>query len=183
MTFVDILLLFICIAAFFFGFFKGLIKISIAIGALYASIIISSLYFRFLAAKIGEGAPLHVAQMVSFFIILVISFLVLYFSGAYTFRYAKVTGRLQYLDKMIGTFLGLVLGAMFASILAMILRYLFIANNTQAEVSFPFVESLASSTKRSVLLNIFLNVVLPIIYTPMSPLLPDAADKIFRRFQ
>ncbi|HEY1015178.1 MAG TPA: CvpA family protein [Herpetosiphonaceae bacterium] len=183
MTFVDILLLLIVIVSFFFGFFKGLIKISIAIVALYASIIISSLYFRFLAAKIGSEAAPQLAQMVSFFIILLVAFFILYFSGAYTFRYAKLTGRLQYLDKMIGTFLGLVLGAMFASIVAMIFQYLFITNNTQAQIDFPFVEGLAGSSKRSALIPIFLRVVLPIIYTPISPLLPDAADRIFRSLQ
>jgi uncharacterized membrane protein required for colicin V production len=183
MSGVDIFFLLLVIIMLFVGFFKGMLKIGIAIGALYAAVVIAALYFRFLARNFGAETPVQFAQMFSFFLIFMISFLILYFAGSYSFKYVQFRGRIQYLDKFIGAFLGLVFGAMFASIFAMIFRYMFISQSNPTLLQYPMMSGLADSTKRSVLLNIFLNGILPLIYAPLSPILPDAADAIFQKLQ
>ncbi len=185
MSFVDILMLLFVILGLALGFFKGLVKIAIAFITFYLAVIIASLYFRFLARSLASNSStsLPVLEMLSFLIILIVAYIIFLFTALYTFRYIKVGGRLQYLDRILGTALGLLLGAFFASILAMMMRYLFIIQPTVDTLDFPAMRFLQASTQKSVLKDIFLNGILPILYAPISPILPGTADEIFRRIR
>ena len=185
MPFVDIVMLLLVIVCLFFGFFKGVVKIALAIITFYLSIVIASLYFRFVAQAIAKNSKtsLQVLDMLSFLILLIVCFIILLWAALYTFRYVQVGGRIQYLDKLLGSFLGLLLGAIMASVFAMMLRYLFITANASATLNFPAMRFLQQSTLNSVLKNVFLDVVLPVLYAPISPILPESADLIFRSLQ
>ena len=185
MAFVDVVMLLMVIICLFFGFFKGVVKISLAIITFYLSIVIASLYFHFVAVAIAKNSKtsLQVLDMLSFLILLIVCFMILLWAALYTFRYVQIGGRVQYLDKMIGSFLGLLLGAIMASVFAMMLRYLFITVNSPATLDFPAMRFLQQSTANSVLKNVFLDIILPILYAPISPIMPDSADLIFRRLQ
>jgi membrane protein required for colicin V production len=117
--------------------------------------------------------------MLSFIIVLVVSFIVLLFTALYTFRYVQIGGRLQYMDKMIGTFLGLLLGAFFACLIAMLMNYIFVVQFTASTLDYPAMKMLQGSTERSTLKGLFLDAILPLLYGPISPVLPDSADAIF----
>jgi uncharacterized membrane protein required for colicin V production len=182
MPFIDILILLSVIVTFAFGFFKGVIKILIAIGAFYLAIILASLYFKFLARALAANSRTspQFLEMLCFLIIFVVAFLIFLWAGLYTFRYVKISGRLQYLDKVLGSLAGLVLGALFASMFAMMFRYLFITYQIANTIDYPFLVELQASTKNSFFSNIFLRFILPAIYTPLSPILPENADIVFR---
>ena len=185
MAFVDGMILLFVIIGLFFGFFKGMLKISFAIVAFYLGIVLASLYFRVVAIKIKENSStsLQVLEMLSFLILLGVFFGVLLWALLYTFRYVRVGGRLQYLDKIIGAFLGVILGTFMASIFAMMLNYLFFTTNAPATLDFPMMKFLKESTQNSVMINVFTKTILPLIYAPISPILPDSADVIFRGLQ
>lgn len=184
MPFVDILLLLFVVFGLFYGFFQGMLKVGIAILVFYLTIVLSSLYYRPLALMISKNSttPFQVLEMLAFLSLLFVLFFILLAVASYTFRYLKIDGRLQYIDKVIGTFLGLVLGAMIASIFAMMLRYLF-TTNAAAVLDYPAMRFLQASTKASALKDIFLNIILPLIYGPISPIMPDSADALFRSIQ
>lgn len=185
MAFVDIVMLLLVITCLFFGFFKGVVKIALTIITFYLSIVIASLYFRFVAQGLAKNSKtsLQVLDMLSFLVLLIVCFIILTWAALYTFRYVQVAGRTQYLDKMLGSFLGLLLGAIMASVFAMMLRYLFITANTAATLDFPAMRFLRQSTINSVLIDVFLDIVLPVLYAPISPIMPDSADLIFRSLQ
>ncbi|GAA5529299.1 CvpA family protein [Herpetosiphon gulosus] len=184
MPFVDILLLLFVVIGLFYGFFQGMLKVGVAIFVFYLTIVLSSLYYRPLALMISKNSttPFQVLEMLSFLILLFVLFFILLWVASYTFRYLKVGGQLQYIDKVIGTFLGLILGAMIASIFAMMLRYLF-TTNAAAVLDYPAMKFLQASTRASVLKDVFLNIILPLIYGPISPIMPDSADTLFRSIQ
>ena len=112
MAFVDFVMLLLVIIFLFYGFFKGMLKVGLAIVTFYLSVIVASLYFRLVAQKLAKNSTtsLQVLEMLSFLVVLVVIYLILLWAAFYTFRYVQVGGRIQYLDKLIGSFLGLVLG-------------------------------------------------------------------------
>ncbi|KPL85505.1 CvpA family protein [Herpetosiphon geysericola] len=184
MPFVDILLLLFVVIGLFYGFFKGMLKVGIAIIVFYLTVVLSSLYYRPLASFLGKNSstPFPVLEMLSFLTLLFVLFFILLAVASYTFRYLNVGGKAQFIDKVIGSFLGLILGAMIASIFAMMLRYLF-TTNAAAVLDFPAMKFLQSSTRASVLKDVFLNIILPLIYAPVSPIMPESADALFRSVQ
>jgi len=176
--FVDLLLLFLFVIITGIGFFQGTIKLLIALVTFYASIILSSLYFKFLALWfIRRGTSSIVADAISFFIILTICFIILLAAALYTFRYVRMPGRLEYLDRLLGLLFGVVLGIVLTSILAMVLQYLFISNN--AGNPYPISRALQSSTRSSTLLRLLIYNILPQLFTFVAPFLPDAALPFF----
>lgn len=185
MAFVDFLMLAFVVIGVIFGFFKGMVKLGLAIVTFYLSIVVASLYYRPLASGIAKNSStsFQVIEMLSFLLLLVFIYVILFLTALYTFRYLTVKGSIQFLDKIIGAFLGLILGAMFASIFAMMMRYLFIYTNAPATLDFPAMRFLQESTFNSVLKDVFLNTILPILYAPISPILPESADIIFRSIQ
>lgn len=185
MAFVDVIILLVVVFGLFYGFFKGVFKIFLAIVSFYLAIVLASLYFRVTARAIGKNSKTspQVLEMLSFLTLVIVCFLILAWAAFYTFRYFKVRGRIENLDKLLGAFLGLILGAFMAGIFVMMLRYLFVTTNAPATLDFPAMRFLQESTGNSVLIRPFSNVVLPLIYTPISPILPDSADLIFRGLQ
>lgn len=185
MAFVDVMMLLMVIICLFFGFFKGVVKMSLAIATFYLAIVIASLYFRFISQGLAKNSKtsLQVLDMLSFLLLLIVCYIILFWAALYTFRYVHVGGRIQYLDKVLGSFLGLILGAIMASVFAMMLRYLFITANAPATLNFPAMTFLQQSTANSVLIRVFLDIVLPILYAPIGPILPESADLIFRDLQ
>lgn len=181
MTFVDLLLLVLLIAITATGFFKGTIRLIIALITFYASIVLASLYFRFLAVFFtARGTSEAVANGISFFLILFLCFLILVSAGVYTFRYVRISGRLDYLDRLLGAILGLLMAAMVAAIVAIIFRYTFILNDPAATASFPLTRAFQNSVRRSALLPLMIDYILPRLYMVLGPFLPDAAQPFFQ---
>lgn len=175
---VDIFLLAVFIIVTGVGFFQGTIKLAIAILTFYASIILASLYFKFLSLyMLRRGTSSIVADAVSFFIILTICFIILLAAALYTFRYVRLPGRLDLLDRIIGVALGVVMAVVVTSIFAMVLQFLFVSNN--AGNAYPISRALQSSTRASTLRPTLIFNILPQLFTLVAPFLPDAALPFF----
>lgn len=157
------------------GFFQGTIKLVIALLTFYVSVVLASLYFKFLATFFNTGPV--VAEAISFFIILAISFALLLAMALYTFRYVRFPGRLEYLDRIIGVGFGVILGVIVASIVAMVLHYMFISHSAGNE--YPITRALQNSTRSSTLLRLLIYNILPRMFALVSPFLPDAAIPFF----
>lgn len=175
---VDLFLLVVFIIVTGVGFFQGTIKLAIAILTFYASIILASLYFKFLSLyMLRRGTSSVVADAVSFFLILTICFIILLAAALYTFRYVRLPGRLEFVDRIIGVVLGVALAVVVTSILSMVLHFLFITNN--AGNPYPITRALQSSTRASTLRPLLIFNILPQLFTLISPFLPDAALPFF----
>lgn len=182
MTGFDIFFILLLLGGLALGFFQGTIKLIVAIIAFYLGIVLASLYFsmfgNFLRSKFNSTA--EVGQIVAFALILLISFLVLLAAGFYTFRYAKAPPSLDFIDKIAGTLLGLLLGALFIGMLATMLRYLFIYHDVAKTANLPIVASLQGGVRASRLLGYFSDYILPLIYNAVRPVLPEQANFIFQ---
>lgn len=180
MSFVDVLLMILLIAVIATGFFQGAIRTVIALVTFYASIVLASLYFRFLAIFfVRRGTNERIAESISFFIILLLCFVILFVASAYTFRYIRLPGRLDFLDRVVGTLLGVVLAAMVGVIVAVILSYAFVRYDAAATASFPLTAAFQRSVRSSTLRPLLLNKGLPRLYTAVAPFLPEAAQPFF----
>lgn len=180
MTFVDILLIIVFLITVGLGFFKGTIKFVISIVAFYASIVLASLYFRFLAiffVKRNTSEP--VANAISFFLILFLCFVIFLIAGLYTFRYLKMPGRLDYIDRILGMVLGFGMAILAIGIISMLLHYTFVQHNPAASASFPLANSFQSSVRGSVLRPLLIGRILPVLYNLVAPFLPESALAFF----
>lgn len=182
MNFIDILFLLAVLGGLALGFFQGTIRLLIAIIAFYVSIILASLYFQSLGRFFRErfNTTTDVAQIVAFGVLLLISFLLLTVAGLYTFRYAKMPASLDFVDRIIGTLFGLVLGALFLGMLAVILEQLFVFRDTAGTITFPIVRAFQAGVRGSFLVQFFGNNILPLIYSTVRPVLPRESEIIFR---
>ncbi len=181
MSFVDLLLVVLLIAIIATGFFQGTIRIIIALVTFYASIVLASLYFRFLAIFFTRrGTTQPIAESISFFVILVLCFIILFAAGAYTFRYVRLPGRLDYVDRILGTFLSLILAAMVGVIVSMVLHYAFVRYDAARTASFPLTAAFQRSVRGSTLMPFLLDYALPKLYSTVAPFLPEAAQPFFR---
>lgn len=180
--FVDVLLLLLFVIITGIGFFQGTIKLVISLITFYASIILASLYFKFLSLYFTHrGTSPVIADAVSFFLILALCFIILLAVALYTFRYVRMPGRLEYVDRIVGVVLGVVLGAVLTSIVAMVLQYMFITHS--AGSGYPITRALQSSTRSSTLLQLLIFNILPRLFTLVAPFLPDAATPFFNPVQ
>jgi uncharacterized membrane protein required for colicin V production len=178
--FVDILLVLVVAAIAVAGFFYGTIKLILAIIALYASMLLASLYFKFLAVSLVRRATSPViADTFSFFLILIICFVVLFAVALYTFRYIRLPGRLEILDRVFGIALGLFLGIIASAIVAMLLRYTFIDHELVGQSGLPLMGTFQQSTRQSQFLPVLQQEVLPRVYVVVSPWMPDTAQPLF----
>jgi membrane protein required for colicin V production len=179
-NFIDILLILLFFGMLALGFFQGMIRLIVLILAFYLSLVLASLYYP----AVGEffvrrlDAQRFVGQYVGFALVLFFSFIALAAAGIYTFRYAQLPGQLQYLDRIIGTLLGMVLGAFVVGILAAVLWNLMIVRGGRT-IDFPFMRSLGSAVATSQVLSYFANYLLPNVYALLDPVLPDGAALIF----
>lgn len=181
MNLIDILFLLGVLGGLALGFFQGTIRLAIAIVSFYVSIILASLYFQALGRFFRErfGTSFDVAQIVAFGVILLVAFLLITTAGLYTFRYATMPAGLDFIDKIVGTLLGLVLGALFLGMLAILLEQLFVFRDTAGAVTFPIVKAIQSGVRGSVLVQFFANNILPLIYQSLKPILPRETEIIF----
>lgn len=181
MNLIDILFIVLLIGGLALGFFQGTIKLIIAIVAFYVGIVLASLYFLavgdFFRRRFESSA--QVGQITAFALILLVSFLLLLGAGLYTFRYARLPASLDFIDRIIGSLLGLVLGALFLGIFAIVLAKLFIERDVAGALNFPVTGFIQSRVRTSVLLPYFRDYVLPLIYNSARPVLPREADFIF----
>jgi uncharacterized membrane protein required for colicin V production len=179
---VDLLFIFLLLGGLALGFFQGTIRLAIAIIAFYVGIVLASLYFQvvgtFFRARFNSSA--EVSQITAFATVLLVSFLLLTMAGLYTFRYAKMPASLDFIDRIIGTLLGLLLGALFLGILAILLRDLFVFRNTAGALTFPVVAAFQQGVQQSFLVRFFGTNILPLIYNSVRPILPQGSEIIFR---
>jgi membrane protein required for colicin V production len=181
MNFMDVVYLLLVLASLALGFFNGTVKLVVAIVAFYVSITLSSLYFQSLGLFYRNrfGSTLEVAQVTAFTTILLVAFLLLTIAGLYTFRYAKLPASLDFVDRIVGTLLGLVMGALFLGVLSGLLKDLFVFQ-TPGIVAFPVGRAFVESVGSSFLVEYFSSDILPMIYNSVRPVLPREADIIFR---
>ncbi|HEX9371044.1 MAG TPA: CvpA family protein [Roseiflexaceae bacterium] len=179
---VDLLFILLLLGGLALGFFQGTVKLLIAIIAFYVGIILASLYFQAVGSffRVRFNTTAEVGQITAFATVLLLSFLLLTMAGLYTFRYLRVPASLDFFDKILGTLLGLLMGALFMGMLAILLKDLFVYRSPAASASLPFVITLQSWVRGSTLVSFFGNNVLPLIYGFLRPILPAEAALIFR---
>jgi membrane protein required for colicin V production len=177
---VDLLLLGTIILVAAAGFFHGTIKLLLALLMFYASLLLAGLYYNFAAlAFVERGANPVLAQAFSFFLILVVAFMLLLVAAVYTFRYVRLPARLDVLDRMLGTGVGILFGFAVTCILALVLRYAFITHDLAGDGGFALMRMLQSSTRSASLVPLLLGRVFPPIYVLIAPFLPDTARVLF----
>jgi len=180
MNFIDILLILIFFSMLALGFFQGMIRVAVLILAFYLSLVLASLYY----ASLGEwfvrqlGSDRYVSQYISFALVLFFGMILLTAAGLYTFRYAQLPGQLQYLDRIIGTVLGMLLGAFVVGIIATLLWNLLIVRGG-ARIDLPIMGMLGRSVAGSTILPFFANELLGRTYALLDPVLPQGAGLIF----
>ncbi|HWQ16032.1 MAG TPA: CvpA family protein [Roseiflexaceae bacterium] len=179
---VDLLFILLVLGGLALGFFQGTIKLVIAIVSFYVSIVLASLYFQLVGRFFRQrfGTTLEVGQITAFGLILLLGFLLLTVAGLYTFRYAKMPASLDFVDRVMGTLLGLVLGGLVLGIFASLLESLFVFRNPSGVLTWPFMKAFQSAVRSSVLVAFFAHNILPLIYASVRPVLPAEADLIFR---
>ncbi|HMQ32233.1 MAG TPA: CvpA family protein [Chloroflexaceae bacterium] len=181
MNFIDLLFLLLFFGMLAAGFFQGMIRLLVMIVALYLAVVLASLYY----APLGEffvrnfSTQRFVGQYIAFFLVMFISFVLLTLAGLYTFRYAKLPGGLEYLDRIIGAVLGMLLGVLLIGIFGGLLYNLMILRGGR-NIELPLFAALGNSVARSTLIGYFSNVLLPLAYDYVDPILPEGADLLFR---
>jgi uncharacterized membrane protein required for colicin V production len=181
MNLIDVLFILIFFGMLAAGFFQGMIRLLVLIVALYLAVVLASLYY----APLGEffvrnfDAQRFVGQYVAFFLVMFFSFLLLSFAGLYTFRYAKLPGSLEYLDRIIGTILGMFMGALLVGIFSSLLWNLMIVRGGR-NIDLPLFQSIGSAISSSTLERYFSTVILPLTYNRIDPILPEGADLLFQ---
>jgi uncharacterized membrane protein required for colicin V production len=182
MNAIDLLFILLVLAGLAVGFFQGTIKLVIAIVSFYVSIVLASLYFQYVGRFFRQrfGTTLEIGQIVAFAVILLIAFLLLTLAGLYTFRYAKMPPSLDFIDRIVGTLLGLVMGALLLGIFASLLESLFVFRSPAGILTFPFMRAFQGAVRSSFLVSFFANNILPLIYASVQPVLPPETDLIFR---
>ena len=179
---IDLIFHLILLGGLALGFFQGTIKLLVTIIAFYVSIVLASLYFRAVGNffRVRFESSQEVGQITAFATVLLLSFLLLTLAGLYTFRYLKVPPSLDFFDKIIGTLLGLLLGALFMGLLAILLKDLFVYRSPATEAGLPIVISFQAGVRSSALVSFFGERLFPLLYTTIRPILPAEADYIFR---
>jgi len=182
MNAVDILFIILLLGGLALGFFQGTIRLLIAIVSFYVGIILASLYFTTVGLFFQRrfSSTLIVGQIMAFAIILLVAFILLTIAGFYTFRYAKMPASLDFIDRIIGTMLGLLLGVLFLGLLAIVLKDLFVYQDVAGSITFPIMRAFQGSVRSSLLAPLFSDRILPLIYVTVEPVLPRDASIIFR---
>lgn len=178
----DLVYILLLLGGLALGFFQGTIKLVIAIIAFYVGIILASLYFQIVGNffRVRFSSSQEVGQITAFATILMVSFLVLTIAGLYTFRYARMPASLDFIDRIAGTLLGLLLGALFLGMLAILLKDLFVFRDIGELKTLPLLGGIQSSIRGSSLVEFFSNNILPLIFATLRPVLPQESEIIFR---
>lgn len=180
MNIIDIFFILLFFGTLAAGFFQGMIRLLVVIVALYLAVVLASLYYQ----PLGEffvrnlNSERFVGQYVAFALVLFVTLVLLTIAGIYTFRYARLPGGIQYVDKIIGTVLGMLLGALLIGIFAALLWNLMIVRGGR-NIDLPFMGSLGRSVIGSALVRYFADTILPLVYNFLDPVLPEGADLLF----
>ena len=179
---IDVLFLLILLGGLALGFFQGTIKLLVTIIAFYVSLVLASLYFQAVGNffRVRFNSSQEVGQITAFATVLLVSFLLLTLAGLYTFRYWKVPASLDFFDKITGTLLGLLLGALFMGLRAILLKDLFVYRSPASEAGLPIVISFQNGVRSSTLVTFFGDRLFPLLHRTIRPILPAEADFIFR---
>ena len=179
---IDVLFLLILLGGLALGFFQGTIKLLVTIIAFYVSLVLASLYFQAVGNffRVRFNSSQEVGQITAFATVLLVSFLLLTLAGLYTFRYWKVPASLDFFDKITGTLLGLLLGALFMGLLAILLKDLFVFRSPAGEAGLPIVISFQNGVRSSTLVTFFGDRLFPLLHRTIQPILPAESDFIFR---
>ena len=176
----DILLALIFVAALAVGLFQGMIRLIILIVALYLATVLASLYYAPLGEIFVRRFELQriVGQYIAFAIVHGIAFLLISLAGLYTFRYTRLPGTLEYIDRIGGIFLGIAFGAILVGIIGDLLWNLLMVRGGR-EIDLPIFQLLGDSVANSVIIQSFSKVILPLTYTYLDPILPNGANLLF----
>ena len=182
MNIVDLLFIILLITALAIGMFQGTLRLLIAVLVLYVSIVLASLYFQPLGnvLRVRFNSTVEVGQIVAFAIILLFGFILLLLAGLYTFRYARLPTSLEFIDRILGTLLGMVLGALVLGMFAVLLRDMFVFQAPAATLNYPFMQTFQDGVRSSILVRTFNGYILPLIYRSIDPILPPEANIIFQ---
>lgn len=175
----DLVLLVVFVAVVGLGFWSGILRSVIALVAFYASLILASLYFKFVSVLLTQrGVEDSVADTLSFVAVLLLAFAILVALSLYTFRYVRLPGQLEFFDRLLGAALGIVLGVAVLTTVAMLLHYMFIAGSTGSQGGIGGV--LRRGTESSSVVPILTTNLLPQLFRAVGPFVPDAAMPLFR---
>lgn len=181
MNIMDILFILLFFTMLAVGFFQGMVRLLVIIVAFYLAMVLASLYYPTLGEFFVRrlGAERFVGQYVAFALVLFFASLLLTLAGLYTFRYFRMPGGLEYLDRIGGAVLGLVFGALLIGILASLLWNLMIIRGGR-NIDLPLMRSLGNAIANSFVLRYFSEIVLPLAYGALDPVLPEGADLLFQ---
>jgi uncharacterized membrane protein required for colicin V production len=176
----DVLFILLFFSMLAVGFFQGMVRLLVIIVAFYLALVLASLYYPSLGEILVRnlGAERFVGQYVAFALVLFFAALLLTIAGIYTFRYFRMPGGLEYLDRIGGAVLGLVFGALLIGIFATLLWNLMIVRGGRS-IDFPLMRALGNSIASSFVLRYFADIVLPLAYGALDPILPEGADLLF----
>ncbi|MGQ9925336.1 MAG: CvpA family protein [Chloroflexaceae bacterium] len=180
MNWIDILLILIFFGTLATGFFQGAIRLLVLMLAFYLALVLASLYYPALGEFFVRNFDTQrfIGQYLAFFLVLFLSFALLAIAGLYTFRYLRLTGSLEYLDRIVGTILGLLFGALIVGVVAALLWNLMILRGGR-NIDLPLLRLLGNGVANSFVLQYFSTIVLPLVYNFLDPILPEGADIIF----
>ncbi len=181
MNIMDVLFILLFFGMLAVGFFQGMVRLLVIIVAFYLAMVLASLYYP----SLGEffvrrlDAERFVGQYVAFALVLFFATLLLTLAGLYTFRYFRMPGGLEYLDRIVGALLGMIFGALLIGITATLLWNLMIVRGGR-NIDLPLMRGLGNAIANSFVLRYFANVVLPLVYSVLDPILPEGADLLFQ---
>ncbi len=102
------------------------------------------------------------AQVTAFAMILLVAFLLLTVAGLYTFRYARMPASLDFIDRIAGTMLGLVMACLFLGMLGVIFQAAVLWARFRCRPADHLI--VPSSVRGSFLVGFFSNRMLPLIF-------------------
>ena len=181
MNLMDILFILLFFGMLIVGFFQGMVRLLVLILAFYLALVLASLYYPSLGEFFVRNfdSQRFVGQYVAFALVLFVSFLLLTLAGLYTFRYFRMPGGLEYLDRIGGTLLGLVFGGMIVGILAVLLYNLMVVRGGR-NIDLPLFRAFGDAVASSTVMDYFANIILPQSYNILDPILPEGADLLFQ---
>ncbi|GAB4214735.1 MAG: CvpA family protein [Roseiflexaceae bacterium] len=182
MNWVDLIYMVLVLGGLALGFFQGTIKLVVAIVSFYVGIILASLYFQTVGNffRIRFNSSVDVSQITAFALILLLSFVILTIAGLYTFRYARLPAGLDLIDKVAGTFFGLIMAVLLIAMISILLRNLMIYRSIGDLATLPIASLVQSGVRASRLLPYFADYLLPLLYGAIRPILPDESRIIFQ---
>ena len=180
MNIMDILFILLFFGMLAAGFFQGMVRLLVLLVAFYLSLVLASLYYPSLGEFFVRSfdTQRYVGQYMAFSLVLFFGFLLLALAGLYTFRYFRMPGGLEFLDRAVGAVLGMVFGSLVIGIFAALLWNLMIVRGGR-NIDFPLMRALGNSVAGSFVLQYFSTQLLPLVYNFLDPILPDGANLLF----